>query len=125
MDGSTDREAHTMNKGEREAARVLIQNLGLKDELEEFGRAYDAGEVPAEELIPDDVVHQRLAEVLAAGVAEAEPEASAGDVAPAGDFLDEMVAGRAPGLEDRVDAIAGDRKRARDRAMLGGGSSLP
>jgi hypothetical protein len=51
---------------EDEAARVLAENPGLREELEEFGRAYDAGEVPASELIPNEVAARRLAEVLAA-----------------------------------------------------------
>ncbi len=50
---------------EEEAARVLAENPGLREELEEFGRAYDAGEIPPEELVSDEEVRQRLAKVFA------------------------------------------------------------
>jgi len=46
---------------EDEAARVLAENPGLREELEEFGRAYDAGEIPVADLIPHEEVRRRLA----------------------------------------------------------------
>lgn len=46
---------------EDEAERVLAENPGLREELEEFGRAHDAGEIPEGELIPHDEVRRRLA----------------------------------------------------------------
>jgi hypothetical protein len=44
---------------EDEAARVLAENPGLREELEEFGRAYDAGEIPDADLIPHEEVRRR------------------------------------------------------------------
>ena len=46
---------------EEEAERVLAENPGLREELEEFGRAYDAGEIPDGDIIPHEEVRRRLA----------------------------------------------------------------
>lgn len=46
---------------EDEADRVLAENPGLREELEEFGRAYDAGQIPDADLIPHEEVRRRLA----------------------------------------------------------------
>lgn len=46
---------------EEEAERVLAENPGLREELEEFGRAYEAGEIPDADLIPHEEVRRRLA----------------------------------------------------------------
>ena len=48
---------------EEEAERVLAENPGLPEELEEFGRAYDAGEISDADLIPHEEVRRRLAEL--------------------------------------------------------------
>lgn len=46
---------------EEEAERILAENPGLREELEEFGRAYDAGEIPDADLIPHEELRRRLA----------------------------------------------------------------
>jgi hypothetical protein len=46
---------------EEEAARLLAENPGLREELEEFGRAYEAGQIPDSDLIPHEEVRRRLA----------------------------------------------------------------
>ena len=45
---------------EDEAARVFAENPGLQGELEAFGRAYDAGHIPATELVPHGEGRRRL-----------------------------------------------------------------
>ncbi|MHB1501626.1 MAG: hypothetical protein ACYCYK_10765 [Candidatus Dormibacteria bacterium] len=54
---------------EDEAARVLAENPGLQEELEAFGRAYDAGDIPATELVPHGEVRRQL-ELLGKGLGE-------------------------------------------------------